>query len=115
MVQVFCFQFFTYKEGFGFDFCGGRQPPCSGVFSFVFSELSTGSSLLLLVLLLLVLLLLVYVPRMLEESGGNVPRMLEDRVCECSPYARGKLPRFTQPCGKPTIYALRALREVGKP
>ena len=48
--QVFCFQCFTYKEGFGFPFCGGRQPSASGGFSFVFSELSTGSSLLLLVL-----------------------------------------------------------------
>ena len=35
-------------------FAGGRQPPSYGGFYFVFSELSTGSSLLLLVILLLV-------------------------------------------------------------
>ena len=44
------FQCFTYKEGFGFAFSGGALAPLLGVFSFVFSELSTGSSLLLLVL-----------------------------------------------------------------
>ena len=27
-----------------------------------------------------------------KNRGGNVTRMLEDRVCECYPYARGKLP-----------------------
>ena len=43
------FSFFTYKEGFGFAFCGGRLPAASGGFSFVFSELFTDSSLLLLV------------------------------------------------------------------
>ena len=39
--KVFCFQFFTYKEGFCFAFCGGRQPSASGGFSLFFSELST--------------------------------------------------------------------------
>ena len=47
------FQFFTYKEGFGFAFSGGALAPLLGVFAFVFSELSTGSPLLLLVVLLL--------------------------------------------------------------
>ena len=32
--KSFVFSSLTYKEGFGFAFCGGRQPSASGGFSF---------------------------------------------------------------------------------
>ena len=48
--KLFVFSFLPVRKVLGLPFAGGALAPSSDGFSFVFSELSTGSSLLLLVL-----------------------------------------------------------------
>ena len=93
------FQFFTYKEGFGFGFSGGALAPLLGGFSFVFSELSTGSSLLLLVTLTTCCLTtcMVYLFDRISRRGVY----LFDRISRRGVYLfdRGKLSSITGTCG----------------
>ena len=92
------FQFFTYKEGFSFAFCGGRQP-LSWVVSLLFSASypQDRRSYYLFLYYLFFTTCMVYLyrrkwlPRVYLYRRKWLPRVYL--------YRRGKLPRITQACG----------------